>query len=736
MRLTLRTLLSYMDNVLEEPARSELHRQIEGSEHASEWVHRTRDVMRRLRLGAPPAEGSGSADDPNTVAEYLDRTLPEESVSEFERVCLESDLMLAEVASCHHVLAMFLSETPEVDPDTRRRLHRLRDDLAEAMAVRATSPPSPPVDAPEERSDDRPADSLPAREPQPAAAAERAPFYLRQREVSPLKRWAPALAALVLLAITLAVALGPGGLLDDKTQVAEIDPLKEPATPDDADTTADDSDAAPEEPSGAQDDASDEQPIDEPEAADAEPADRIVADDTPDDEPAPSGEPADDAPPAPAGEGDPAGPMPAPGSDDPDATDSAPEEPSETEPPPAIRYASGPGVLAVAQTPEGLWRRIAPNEESTEALRIVSPPAYRSKFRLSDTLSVELVGQTEAVLTPATASGEGQPGGDGSESEGPSEEPANAAPPKVQVAYGKLLLRTPPTAESDATVDLVVDGLTHRVTLGPDAALAIEADRFYRPGELSDEAAQPLVAIANGLSGTIAWTSKGVDMKFSKPKQWYVSGESSMHAPAGFGDPSWTEAMALSPPDQFAAPAVSEAIDPARPVWPQLMELAAEPYREVRSLAGRASLALGHPEPMVDSFRQPEESAAWRSNLVALRQSASRSPERMAQIERAFAEKYGPAAAGDLVELVVGFGPEEIGADAAALSQGAVPNVIVPLLESEDLASRVLASLVLEESVQPLERPYDPLDTLRKRARAVQVLTRLIREGELRPATR
>src|SRR5690348_7964782 len=87
MRLTLRTLLSYLDDALE-PAQAKLIGQkVAESQAAQELIARIKQVTRRRRLTTPPATGPGARFDPNTIAEYLDNVLPAEQVAELEETC-------------------------------------------------------------------------------------------------------------------------------------------------------------------------------------------------------------------------------------------------------------------------------------------------------------------------------------------------------------------------------------------------------------------------------------------------------------------------------------------------------------------------------------------------------------------------------------------------------------------------------------------------------------------------
>ena len=105
MRLTLRTLLAWVDSVLSPEEQRQLGEQVGESQVARQLVERIGAVVANDQLGAPRLGAKGLAGDANSVAEYLDNALPPERLESFETICLESDVHLAEVAACHAILA-------------------------------------------------------------------------------------------------------------------------------------------------------------------------------------------------------------------------------------------------------------------------------------------------------------------------------------------------------------------------------------------------------------------------------------------------------------------------------------------------------------------------------------------------------------------------------------------------------------------------------------------------------
>src|SRR6516162_6194253 len=125
MRLTLRTLLAYLDDTLEPNEIKQIGQKVAESDAAQELIARLKQVTRRRRLTTPPDTGKGEPFDPNTVAAYLDNELPSEQVAELERICLESDVHLAEIAACHQILTLVLGEPALVPPTAKERMYGL-----------------------------------------------------------------------------------------------------------------------------------------------------------------------------------------------------------------------------------------------------------------------------------------------------------------------------------------------------------------------------------------------------------------------------------------------------------------------------------------------------------------------------------------------------------------------------------------------------------------------------------
>ena len=136
MRLTLRTLIAYLDDELQPDQAKEIGLKLTESSYATALVERIKEVMRRRRLSAPELFGKGAGLDPNLVAEYLDSELNPAEVVDVEKICLDSDMHLAEVAACHQILTLVLGDPVEVRAETRSRMYGLGP-VATSDTVRA-----------------------------------------------------------------------------------------------------------------------------------------------------------------------------------------------------------------------------------------------------------------------------------------------------------------------------------------------------------------------------------------------------------------------------------------------------------------------------------------------------------------------------------------------------------------------------------------------------------------------
>ena len=130
MRLTLRTLLAYLDDRLSPANARELGQKVSASRFARELAQRIKAVVRKRRLASD--DSNQKVIDANLIAEYLDDQLTPELVALIEKEILGSDHSLAEVAATHQILGA-LTEPLEVNEKLQKRLYQM-DPVAEAEA--------------------------------------------------------------------------------------------------------------------------------------------------------------------------------------------------------------------------------------------------------------------------------------------------------------------------------------------------------------------------------------------------------------------------------------------------------------------------------------------------------------------------------------------------------------------------------------------------------------------------
>jgi hypothetical protein len=211
VRLTLRTLLAYLDDTLEPAQAKVIGQKIAESPTAQELIDRIKDVVRRRRLMPPPITGPDAKLDPNTIAEYIDSVLPADQLAAVEETFLESDVYLAEIAACHQILTIILSEPALVPPTAKQRMYALIKG-PEAIPSRKAGRIGPEGGAA--------AESSPERDDTDDALLLGLPLYRGQ---GPWYRRLAPVAGVLLLFICLGVAIWkaiPGGGSDKRVAAA------------------------------------------------------------------------------------------------------------------------------------------------------------------------------------------------------------------------------------------------------------------------------------------------------------------------------------------------------------------------------------------------------------------------------------------------------------------------------------------------------------------------------------
>ncbi len=672
MRLTLRTLLAHMDGVLEPADSEKIEEKIQESEFASGIVNRVRDVVRQLRLGAPRLRGKGMGLDPNTVAEYLDNTLPTEQVPDFEKVCLESDKHLAEVAACHQVLTLVLGEPAEVTPDSRERMYALihQDKEPEPEAVEEISGNGSPAAVEEPvHVEDR---------PKPHRQKRHVPDYLR--EPSGRRMW-PVAAALLLLTMLVCVAVlavGPQNLIALLRGEAspEVVSVNEPASPvklptvgepeNGAENVAPVVDIEPEpatdepveeetEPAPLEDETTAEPPVPEamPEVSppDTETSTEAELPLTDDEQPEMSEPPVagvDEKPVEPA----------QPATDTASVVDA--ERTGTKKSSQLARFVSDRTVLLKFDVESSTWVRLPSRSAIGPGDQLLAMPAFDATLTLGSGINLDLMGGTLVEFGPSDANDT----------------------PQLMIHYGRVVLMTSGGAPAD--IHIIADGQQGWLGLtGQDSIAAFESVRLPSPESDPEADFAPLAVRLFVGRGDVTWrTSQDAQPRaFTAPFQYTLGNDD------GIGDqppPEWMVEDTTPLIEQRAAEFIEQELAEDREISLRaiLKELAEHRRSEVKALAARCLTHMEIYDPVINALDNPLQYAAWPALATELSLAIARSPQEAAAIREAFERERGDEGT-KLYRLLRGYSTQQ-------LRDGAAEELVAGL-DNEAVDIRVLS---------------------------------------------
>lgn len=740
MRLTLRNMLGYLNDILEPEDRADLGKRIDESDYAKQLLHRTQEVTRRVRLASPPVIGQGSSHDANTVAEYLDHVLPTGQVQDFENRCLESDVYLGEVASCHYILTKVLSEPAHVDPALKTEFYRLIEDPSKPIAhVHAAHAAETPTNG--ER-----------RKPE-------VPAYLREGRGS--KAWL--IAATVLLAAMIAggvlFAMGP---LNSEHPIARLfvsEPVEPPAdAPDGPEATTPpeiemgDSDAAA-SPSTDPEPADRTEPTEQPELeqpagvtpGEAQPPEPTPPVETPAEPTPPRDDDADDAAddgetvvteviddsPADTPPGDESsGPLlPDPPGDqlarvDPPGDASPPTEPpvkptpAEDDPIAAPVPAAAVPIGRLLSTDEVLLRYNA-STDNYELLpgravlntgdELLVLPTFRPMITVAG-VTMELDGGTRIKLQSL-------------------DENEN---PEVAVQYGRAILMT--VGRADASIKLNLGDQSGVLRFGDaDSKAAIEV-RPWRPLG-SDPRTTPASYAVDlyAASGNLSWEQLAAPLPLRAPRREILAPHPDDNSEQAAQIPAWIASRQVSALDRRAMPVVEQTLRadanprpgaPPTDVRLRLIELTNIRKTEVRSLAFRSCALIGAYTPLVKAFDDVDHKANWDVAADALR-DALQSDRRAADEVLAACERFYPEHAERLYRMLWGYSP-------SGLTDRGEAKTLVELLNHPELEFRVLAFWNLHD-ITGMRLYYQPEARQAERESAIVQWEKRLSSGDILP---
>jgi hypothetical protein len=770
MRLTLRTMLAYLDGILDAEDSEDIGKKIEESPFASDLIHRIRDLLRRPSVSVPDMVSQEPSLGPNAVAEYLDNTLPPNRVTEFEKICLESDIHLAEVAACHQILTLVLGEPAEIDPASRQRIYDIpAKTAATAMPYASDSEAEivlpPPLPSFSTSSLDTDAD----RKPRPKPTI---PDYLR--EPSKKYRWVSLASAGIVAAcilIVLLMALGqfePGtplgnvlvsiGLVHDNKQIAS-DTTKEstkstPQTSQIESTspnkamsveTTPDAKSTPTTPPVAKDSTVPEPAADSGKQADikqpdAPPVEPVIKTESP-----PAAEISAAPPEKTTGTGTAASipqpdtkPEPAatPTTTDnkvpkPDTTSAkdivATTEKSTTVEPPGTAEVSGsPKTPDDKTTPpsERLGRCMSEDQlllkssgKTSDWLRVANKELLTTQQQLLalpayrpeitlTSVNLSMLGGTELELLP---SNEKDPAG-------------------LKIRFGRIV--TMPVANAGSKLRIVIGERSGTITFDdPEAVVALEVRRIHAPGANPETEPARIRSEFFITTGHVLWDEKDQKtLELSGPARFVIENQSPPILGTSKDFPKWITTEPIGFLERRASDTMAQEMlskPPSHPAQRSLLELAEQHrQKEVRWLAVKALGYLGYFDTMIVVLDDPAFKLEWSENYInPLREAIACDPPAAAAIRKALENRY-PQIAADLYRMLWAYSDND-------LASGE-DEKLVEFLDNDSLAMRVLSSWNLTEITGIAGTFYKPEQTAAKRQQPIQRWKERLKAKEIR----
>ncbi len=728
MRLTLRTMLAYLDDVLEPSDAQELENKINESEYANDLVQRIRGSMKKLRLDAPALEGKNMGLDPNTVAEYLDSTLPNEQTPDFEKVCLdkETDIHLAEVAACHQILALVLGESPDIPTPTRERIYRIGSPLVsdqtdasaeektEEKAEEVAQPPlaePPQQDSQQPEAPPRAGEKVKSDQGNGERSRSGVPDYLREgRRRNRTFSIAMTLVVLLLIVGGAVMAIGVDETIEmlgfQSAEVAQSQPTESGEVPK---TTTDTDEAAAASIPGT--------------VLPLEPAIEPLTPAVPEVGPSPTILPESPTSPGPV-ESEPLTALNDPGLAivdppvtvpiappalpvDPTATTnpavpSTTPDPIEEEPaqPAAItlgQYTSEMSLLSRFSVDDDHWQPLAPRTTIASGDDFLVLPTYRPQLMLKTGVHLTIVGGARFKLTADQAEA-----------------------PQVQMTYGRLLVSAASKPDTEVILHVGSKGTLHLSTA--DSEVAVEYSYRNVPG------ADPRKATTIGetrfyaIKGEAQWRpTTGAVLPLGPGQVTVIAGEAAPVESVAKESPKWVQFNHLSDIDRRASATLAPLVVPGRPLTVSLDELATDRRVEIRSLVIRSLTHLGQFDRSATALGDIRMKSYWGGIVKSLQQAIARSSEEATAVSDALTRLPGGREE-SLFQLLWGYDNQSLQAGAAAK--------LVEYLESDKIEYRVLAIENLTQ-ITGSNLLYRPETSTARRQNAVNRWNQELADGKI-----